>query len=100
MVKMKIIRISKDKEQVHLEFTDGSVGHYKLETLHEYIPDIANADEWNTPCPSDCENNVTGIINYLGDRYGFCSNCNTWYNLDTGETCDNPLDQQGNDNSE
>lgn len=59
--------------------------------LSEEIKNIVNLDEWNIMCPSKCGNNVRGIIEYLGEKYGYCSYCNKWYNLESGQSYHNPL---------
>jgi len=50
------------------------------------VPDIANLDEWDIDCPSNCGNNVNGSFEFLGIRYAYCSKCKSWYNLDTGKS--------------
>lgn len=92
MVRAKIVRVSKSKDRVHIEFPDGIIRFYLLESMEENIPDICNADEWDMLCPSNCGNNLVGIINHLGDQYGFCSKCDQWYNIETGKTCENPFE--------
>ena len=57
----------------------------------DHVPDIANLDEWDTPCPSECGNNVRGIIDIFGMNFGYCSKCNKWYDLKTGKAYANPM---------
>ena len=90
---LKIVGVSKNREGIQIQFPDGNVGDYKLEQMN-VIPENVNADEWTKPCPSKCGYSVSGIIQFLGDTFAFCVNCDQWYNLLTGEPCDNPLNPE------